>query len=156
MYEEKDKEKSIECYKKVSLTTDILLKWGNDVEIDVMLNESAKFIFSLANLKLADYYKKSNSERSNECINKSILFLKRIKCDIDIFNSIIQNDQQTILSIDIPKVIEIIEKILFTPPYTILFGRFGIEKIIKAIEQNNINDSKRKDINHSFLDGFRF
>lgn len=48
------------------------------------------------------------------------------------------------------------KKILFTPPFAILFGRIRIQKIINEKIEHNINESKRKDIDQLFYDGFGF
>ena len=71
----------------------------------------------------------------------------------ELFDFIIKNnDIKNIFTSEIKIIIEIMRKIIYTPPYNILFGRL---KVVKP-ESNDRSNSKAKNINKEFYEGFGF
>ena len=91
-------------------------------------------------------------QQLNPYLNEQINNIEPIFYDIsELFDFILKrNDLQKVLINEIKEVIEIMEEILYTPPYLILFGRI----IINNSKQKEEMKNNRKDINKFFYNGF--
>ena len=71
----------------------------------------------------------------------------------ELFDYIISNKEykQTFAEA-IKNIVDIMKKIIYTPPYPILFGRINIDKMKQDVKTN----FKRKDINKVFYEGFEY
>lgn len=68
-----------------------------------------------------------------------------IKNANDLFDFIVSNQQYIVIfSNEIKQIIEIMKEIIYTPPYSILFGRINIA---------NLKKKQGKSINKTFYDG---
>ena len=68
----------------------------------------------------------------------------------DLFDFIIKSENSQKFIININKIIKMMESIIYTPPYNILFGRIRIDKPNSAKKEYPY----RKDINELFYEGF--
>ena len=74
-------------------------------------------------------------------------------CPSDLFDFVFQKDEYWASFIQqIREIIEEMYRVLYTPPYFILFGRIKIPKSLKKKSQN-VNAI---DINQAFYEGFEF
>ena len=71
----------------------------------------------------------------------------------EFFDFVVQDYENKVIFInEIKSIIQIMETILYTHPYSILFGRINIEKT--RFHQMEDSKSKKIDINESFYEGF--
>ena len=143
---EKDKEKKlnktnvvheIEKYKE----KDRIKKYENSTVTSNVVN-------CLEDKSFSDEFKRQNNLLRNEQINlpgDQIIF----DSPDELIDYIIKNKEIQVLFInEIRKITNMMEIILYTPPYSILFGRISIEK-----KKTNL-ETKQKPINEIFYEGF--
>ena len=92
-------------------------------------------------------------ENSSQNTNEHCEPEKEFKDPSELFNFVFSNSNSNselklILINEIKSIIEIMNKILFTPPYPILFGHISIVRPKEKVE------SKQSPIDESFYDGF--
>ena len=129
----------------------------NDISIDnKKINnclESEKFISNEKEIKYnitsSEYNQKEDNFNSKNKTDDEITF----ESTSQIFDFIIKNQKsKAIFSTEIRKIINLMNSMIYTPPYHILFGRINIENP-KPKKKNLINPNA-KEINQSFYDGF--
>lgn len=68
-----------------------------------------------------------------------------------LFDFILSNEEFKIIFVkEIKSIIQLMSDIIYTPPYSILFGRIDIDKT----EQNEKINPKKQNINNEFYEGF--
>ncbi|KAK8840589.1 hypothetical protein M9Y10_030800 [Tritrichomonas musculus] len=84
------------------------------------------------------------------CIEKSSEEEKKFKDGNEIFEFIVSNEKYgNIFKEEINKIIQVMNDIIYTPPYPILFGRISISKRNQKVEQSPY----KKEINELFYEG---
>lgn len=78
---------------------------------------------------------------------------KTFKSGKEIFEFIILNDEyKKVFDVEINKIIQIMNDIIYTPPYPILFGRINISKY----KPKKVQKYNQKEINELFYEGLGF
>lgn len=137
---------------------------NNDILLFINFLSNINYKKTEAENKFAYKYDENDFEREKICLIKankenekyqsnSFISMKEIVFEnpSDLFDFSTKNRQiKYIFMMEIKNIIKVVENIIYTPPYDILFGRINIEKVCEPLIKENI----LMNIGKSFYDGF--
>ncbi|KAK8892705.1 hypothetical protein M9Y10_029945 [Tritrichomonas musculus] len=137
---------------------------NNDILLFMNFLSNINYKKTEAENKFAYKYDENDFEREKICLIKankenekyqsnSFISMREIVFEnpSDLFDFSTKNRQiKYIFMMEIKSIIKVVENIIYTPPYDILFGRINIEKVCEPLIKENI----LMNIGKSFYDGF--